>query len=67
MDAFRGGKPLPLALRKYPYVHVHMRNDFISLIDAGMSAVDARNQVSTKWSSDLLKLELSVRSCPPAV
>lgn len=58
MDAFRAGRPLPLALRKYPHVHVQMRNEFMALIAAGMPAVNARDQVAAKWGSELQGLEL---------
>lgn len=55
-DAFRGGRQLPLALRKYPKVHVRMRDEFMSLIAAGMSAVDARDRVAANWDAELWKL-----------
>jgi hypothetical protein len=57
MDAFRGGRPLPLALRKYPHVHVQMRNEFIALIAAGLAAVDARDRVEASWGAELRKLD----------
>ncbi len=57
MDAFRGGRPLPLALRKYPHVHVQMRNEFMELIAAGVAAVDARDRVDANWGSELQGLE----------
>lgn len=56
-DAFRGDKPLPLALRKYPQVHVQMRYEFMSLIAAGMSAVHARDRVAANWAAELRKLD----------
>lgn len=51
MDAFRGGRALPLALRKYPHVHVQMRDEFMALIAAGLAAVDARDQVAANWGA----------------
>lgn len=56
LDAFRGGMPLPLTLRKYPQVHIQMRDEFMSLITAGMSAVDARDRVAANWDAELRKL-----------
>jgi hypothetical protein len=53
MDAFRGGRPLPLALRKHPHVHVQMRDEFMSLISGGVAALDARDQVATDWATVL--------------
>lgn len=55
MDAFRSGRPLPLALRKYPHVHVQMRNEFMALIAAGVAAVDARDRVAANWVAELQK------------
>jgi hypothetical protein len=55
MDAFRGERPLPLALRKYPHVHVQMRNEFMALIAAGVATVDARDRVAANWGAELQK------------
>lgn len=57
MDAYRGGRPLPLALRKYPHVHVQVRNEFMALIAAGLAAVDARDRVDANWGAKLQGLE----------
>lgn len=57
MDAFRGGRALPLALRKCPQVHIQMRDEFVCLIAAGMPAVNARDQVAANWGSELQGLE----------
>lgn len=57
MDAFRGGRALPLALRKHPHVHVQMRDEFMALIAAGLAAVDARDRVAANWAAELRKLE----------
>ncbi|MFD1745041.1 hypothetical protein ACFSE1_06145 [Rhizobium helianthi] len=57
MDAFRGGMPLPLALRKYPHVHVPMRNEFMALIAAGLAAMDARDRVAASWGAEFRKLD----------
>ncbi|WP_187772206.1 hypothetical protein [Agrobacterium sp. B1(2019)] len=57
MDAFRGGRALPLALRKDPQVHIRMRDEFMALIAAGLAPVDARDQVAANWGAKLLKLD----------
>lgn len=55
-EPFRCGRRLPQALRKYPRLHVQMRDQFISLIATGMSAADARERVDAKWRAELRKL-----------
>jgi hypothetical protein len=55
-DAFRCGRKLPQALRKYPELHIQMRDEFNLLIALGMSAVDARERVDATLSAELRKM-----------
>jgi hypothetical protein len=55
-DPFRCGRKLPQALRKYPELHIQMRDEFKSLLSLGMSAVDAREQVDATLGAELRKM-----------
>ena len=55
-DAFRCGRKLPQALRKYPELHIQMRDELNSLIALGMSAVNARERVDATLGAELRKM-----------
>jgi hypothetical protein len=55
-EAFRCGRKLPQALRKYPELHIQMRDELNSLIALGMSAVDARERVDATLGAELRKM-----------
>lgn len=56
--AYRSGRELPQALRKYPERHIQMRDHFRSLMDSGMSAVEARDEVNATFGADRRKTSL---------
>lgn len=55
--AFRHGQEAPEALRKDPHRHIRMRDEFLAMVEAGMSALEARDAVAktTKCSGEELK------------
>jgi hypothetical protein len=46
-QAYRNGKKLPDALRRYPEDHILMRDKFRDLVASGMSPLDAQAQVAS--------------------
>lgn len=44
--AFRHGHEVPEALRKDPHRHIRLRDEFLAMIDAGMSPLEARDAVA---------------------
>lgn len=56
-DAYRKGKALPTALRKYPEDHIQMRDEFRRLMTSGMSAFDARDRVDATLGVEFRKKE----------
>ncbi|CDX43825.1 conserved hypothetical protein [Mesorhizobium plurifarium] len=44
--AFRHGHEVPVALRKNPHRHIRMRDEFLAMVEAGMSALEARDAVA---------------------
>ncbi len=54
--AFRQGHELPEALRKNPLRHIRMRDQFLAMVKAGMSPLEARDAVAkaTECSSEEL-------------
>ncbi|WP_237353153.1 hypothetical protein [Rhizobium phaseoli] len=54
-EAFRNGRALPTALRKYPDDHIRMRDEFHRLMASGMSAFDARGLVDATLGVEFRK------------
>lgn len=52
--AFRNGHEMPEVLRKDPHRHIRMRDEFVAMVVAGMSALEARDAVAktTEYSSE---------------
>ena len=44
-NAFRNGTPVPDALRKYPELHIRMRDEFFRLVATGVQPYEARQVV----------------------
>jgi hypothetical protein len=50
-EPYRDGQRVPDALRKHPEDHIRMRDRFRELVDAGVSVMDARDMVATKFET----------------
>lgn len=48
--AFRHGHEMPEALRKDPRRHIKMRDEFLAMVEAGMSPLEARDAVAKNES-----------------
>lgn len=47
--ALRHGQEIPETLRKDPHSHIRMRDEFLESVAAGMSVLEARDEVARRW------------------
>lgn len=55
-EPYRGGIPVPNALRKYPERHIRMRDELVAMVALGISAHDAWEAIDATRGAELMAL-----------